>query len=335
MSQPGLATLSGSQKAAMLILAAGDEYAGKLFAKLEIDEIREVAQAMARLGVVRGELVETLLREFASRRGGGGLIGGYDTAERLLSQFLERDKVRAIMEDVRGPAGRTVWDKLGNVDEAVLAAYLRNEYPQTIAVVLSRIRPEYAARVLAHLPEDSAIETVMRMLRIELVQKDVLHDLEQTLRTEFMSNLARSDRRDNHEVMAEIFNSLDRATETRFLEMLEERNKDAADRIRALMFTFEDLIKLDAQGMQTLLRNIDTSGLGLALKGASEKVRELFLKNMSERAGKILREDMESMGPVRLRDVDEAQVAIVTKAKDLAAAGEIFIADGKTDEVIY
>jgi flagellar motor switch protein FliG len=239
------------------------------------------------------------------------------------------------MEDVRGPAGRTVWDKLGNVDEAVLAAYLKNEYPQTIAVVLSRIRPEYAARVLAHLPEDSAIETVVRMLRIELVQKDVLLDLEQTLRTEFMSNLARSDRRDNHEVMAEIFNSLDRATEARFLEMLEERNKDAADRIRALMFTFEDLIKLDAQGMQTLLRNIDTSSLGLALKGASEKVRELFFKNMSERAGKILREDMESMGPVRLRDVDEAQVGIVTKAKDLAAAGEIFIADGKTDEVIY
>jgi len=335
MSQPSFATLSGSQKAAMLMLAAGDEYAGKLFAKLDIDEIREVAQAMARLGVVRGELVETLLREFASRRGAGGLIGGYDAAERLLSQFLDRDKVRAIMEDVRGPAGRTVWDKLGNVDEAVLAAYLKNEYPQTIAVVLSRIRPEYAARVLAHLPEDSAIETVVRMLRIELVQKDVLHDLEQTLRTEFMSNLARSDRRDNHEVMAEIFNSLDRATEARFLEMLEERNKDAADRIRALMFTFEDLIKLDAQGMQTLLRNIDTSSLGLALKGASEKVRELFFKNMSERAGKILREDMESMGPVRLRDVDEAQVAIVTKAKDLAAAGEIFIADGKTDEVIY
>jgi flagellar motor switch protein FliG len=335
MSQPGIANLSGSQKAAMLMLAAGDEYAGKLFARLEIDEIKEVAQAMTRLGVVPGELVETLLREFASRRGAGGLIGGYDAAERLLSQFLDRDKVRAIMEDVRGPAGRTVWDKLGNVDEAVLAAYLKNEYPQTIAVVLSRIRPEYAARVLAHLPEDSAIETVVRMLRIELVQKDVLHDLEQTLRTEFMSNLARSDRRDNHEVMAEIFNSLDRATETRFLEMLEERNKDAADRIRALMFTFEDLIKLDAQGMQTLLRNIDTTSLGLALKGASEKVRELFFKNMSERAGKILREDMESMGPVRLRDVDEAQVAIVTKAKDLAAAGEIFIADGKTDEVIY
>jgi flagellar motor switch protein FliG len=335
VSQPDIANLSGSQKAAMLMLAAGDEYAGKLFAKLEIDEIREVAQAMTRLGVVPGELVEALLREFASRRGAGGLVGGYDAAERLLSHFLDRDKVRAIMEDVRGPAGRTVWDKLGNVDEAVLAAYLKNEYPQTIAVVLSRIRPEYAARVLAHLPEDSAIETVMRMLRIELVQKDVLQDLEQTLRTEFMSNLARSDRRDNHEVMAEIFNSLDRATETRFLEMLEERNKDAADRIRALMFTFEDLVKLDAQGMQTLLRSIDTSSLGLALKGASEKVRELFFKNMSERAGKILRDDMESMGPVRLRDVDEAQIAIVTKAKDLAAAGEIFIADGKTDEVIY
>jgi flagellar motor switch protein FliG len=176
----------------------------------------------------------------------------------------------------------------------------------------------------------------VRMLRIELVQKDVLLDLEQTLRTEFMSNLARSDRRDNHEVMAEIFNSLDRATEARFLEMLEERNKDAADRIRALMFTFEDLIKLDAQGMQTLLRNIDTSSLGLALEGASEKVRELFFKNMSERAGKILREDMEAMGPVRLKDVDEAQMHLVNTAKDLSAKGEIVIADVKgDDELVY
>lgn len=335
MAQPGFATLSGPQKAAMLVLAAGGEHAGKLFTKLEIHEIKEITQAMTRLGVVPGELVEALLREFASRRGAGGLFGSYDTAERLLIQFLEPDKVRAIMEEVRGPAGRTVWDKLGNVDEAMLAAYLKSEYPQTIAVVLSRIRAEHAARVLTHLPEESAIETILRMLRVEVVQKDVLRDVEETLRAEFMSNLARSDRRDNHEVMAEIFNSLERATETRFLEMLEERNKEAADRIRSLMFTFEDLVKLDPQGVQTLLRNIDTAKLGLALKGASETVRELFLQNMSERAGKILREDMESMGPVRLRDVDEAQVAIVARAKDLAAAGEIFIADGKTDEVIY
>jgi flagellar motor switch protein FliG len=238
------------------------------------------------------------------------------------------------MEDVRGPAGRTVWDKLGNVEESVLAAYLKNEYPQTIAVVLSKVRSDQAARVLAALPEEAAIETVQRMLRMELVQKEILNDVEETLRAEFMSNLARTDRRDNHEIMAEIFNSLDRSTETRFLELLEERNKEAADRVRALMFTFEDLTKIDGPGIQTLLRNVDNGKLGLALKGASEKLRELFFANMSERASKILRDDMETMGPVRLRDVEEAQVMLVNTAKDLAAAGQIFIADGKDDEML-
>jgi flagellar motor switch protein FliG len=217
----------------------------------------------------------------------------------------------------------------------VLAAYLKNEYPQTIALVLSRIRPEHAARVLASLPEEFAIETVLRMLRMELVQKDVLNDVERTLRAEFMSNLARTQRRDNHEVMAEIFNLFDRSTETRFFELLEERNKESADRIRALMFTFEDLAKLDGHGIQTLLRHIDGSKLGLALKGASPELRELFFSNMSEREAKILRDDMEAMGPVRLRDVEEAQTVLVTTAKDLAARGEVFITDGKNDDVIY
>lgn len=336
MTNPtALTTLSGSEKAAMFLLASGEEYASKLFVKLEMEEIKEITQAMSRLGMISGEAVEALFRDFIQRLGGaGGLVGSYDAAERLLGQFLDQNKVTAIMEDIRGPAGRTVWDKLGNVDEGVLASYLKNEYPQTIAVVLSKIRSEHAARVLASLPEEAAIETVMRMLRMEMVQKDILNDVERTLRAEFMSNLARTHRRDNHEIMAEIFNLLDRSTESRFLELLEERNKESADRIRALMFTFEDLAKLDGPGIQTLLRNVDNSKVGLALKGASEKLRELFFANMSERAAKILRDDMESMGPVRLRDVEEAQVLLVTTAKDLAAAGELFIADGKDDELV-
>ena len=330
-----LSSLKGPEKAAMFLLASGQTHASKVFAKLQMDEIKEVTQAMARLGPVPGELVEALLRDFVERVGSpDGLIGSYHTTERLLGQFLGADKVAAIMEDVRGPAGRTIWDKLGNVEESVLAAYLRNEYPQTIAVVLSKVRPDQAARVLAALPEEAAVETVQRMLRMELVQKEILNDVEETLRAEFMSNLARTDRRDNHEVMAEIFNSLDRSTETRFFELLEERNKEAADRVRALMFTFEDLTKIDGPGIQTLLRSVDNGKLGLALKGASEKLRELFFANLSERAAKILRDDMETMGPVRLRDVEEAQVMLVNAAKDLAAAGQIFIADGKDDEML-
>ena len=328
--------LTGPEKAAILMLALGQERADKLFSLLDLDEVREISQTMSLLGRVPSEIVERLLAEFGDKIGGvGGVFGNLDVTEKLLLRFLDRDRVAAIMEELRGPAGRTVWDKLGNVNETVLASYLKKEFPQTVAVVLSRIEPAHAARVLANLPDDFAVEVVMRMLRMEVVQKDVLADLERTLRADFMNNLARSSRRDNYEVMAEIFNFFDRNTEARLVAMLEERNKEGADRIRALMFTFEDLVKLDAAGIQAILRNAGNDRIALALKGASEKLRELFFANMSERGGKIMREEMTAMGPVRLRDVDEAQEFIVKLAKQLAASGEIVIADGREDELVY
>jgi flagellar motor switch protein FliG len=172
---------------------------------------------------------------------------------------------------------------------------------------------------------------------MEAVQKEVLERVEQTLRTEFMSSLSQTRRRDAHEVMAEIFNNFDRQTETRFLTALEDDNRDAAERIKALMFTFDDLIKLDAASAQTLMRSIDKDKLAVALKGAGENVREFFFANMSSRAAKMLVDDMQAMGAVRLRDVDEAQTLLVNIAKDLAAKGEILIAKnrGGDDELVY
>jgi flagellar motor switch protein FliG len=164
----------------------------------------------------------------------------------------------------------------------VLANYLKNEYPQTIAVVLSKLRPEHAARVLAILPEDLALDVVNRMLKMEAVQKEVIERVEQTLRTEFMSNLSQTRRRDAHEVMAEIFNNFDRQTETRFLTQLEEDNRDAAERIKALMFTFDDLIKLDNGSMQTLMRNIDKDKLAVALKDLAAKGEIIIAKGGGE-----------------------------------------------------
>ena len=330
-------SVSGSQKAAMLMLSLGEEHAMRIFTLLDEDEIKELSQAMANLGSVDSEMVERLFVEFTERMSAtGSLHGTLESTERLLAKALPRDQVDGILEEIRGPAGRTMWDKLGNVNEEVLANYLKNEYPQTVALVLSKVKPEHAARVLEMLPEDFAIEVVMRMLRMEMVQKDILDGVEKTLRTEFMSNLARTNRRDPHEMMAEIFNNLDRNNESRFLSALEDRNRTAAEKIKALMFTFEDLTKLDPSGMQTLIRSVDKSKMALALKGASDQLKDLFFSNMSERAGKLLREDMEAMGPVRLRDVDEAQTYLVNTAKELAAKGEILIADAKgDDELVY
>ncbi|MCB2055052.1 MAG: flagellar motor switch protein FliG, partial [Geminicoccaceae bacterium] len=234
--------LTGPQKAAVLVLAIKEEHAATMFSRLDIDEVKELSQTMAQLGRIDSEITETVLTEFTGKlASSGGVLGSFDSTEKLLARVLDGGRVGQIMDEIRGPAGRTIWDKLANVNEGVLAAYLKNEYPQTVAVVLSRIDAAHAARVLSSLPEDFAVDVVLRMLRMDVVQKDIVADVEKTLRAEFMTNLARTSRRDNHEVMAEIFNYLDRATENRFIVSLEERSKEAADRIKALMFTFEDL----------------------------------------------------------------------------------------------
>ncbi|MEO1017449.1 MAG: flagellar motor switch protein FliG [Pseudomonadota bacterium] len=328
--------LSGAEKAAVFVLAVSEEQATKLFASLEIEEVKEISQTMSTLGRVDSDTVEKLFQDFASQLSRtGGVLGSFETTQRLLSRIMDNEKVGDIMEEIRGPAGRTIWDKLGNVNESVLGSYLQKEYPQTVSVILSRIDPDHAARVLAVMPDDFAMEVIVRMLRMETVQRGVLTDVEKTLRAEFMNNLARSNRRDNHEVMAEIFNFFDRSTESKFLKLLEERSEDSAERIKSLMFTFEDLVKVNAAGIQTLIRNAGNERVGLALKGASEPLKELFFANMSERAGNILKDEMESLGPVRVRDVDEAQLFLVNMAKELAASGEIDLKDNDEEELVY
>ncbi|OKL45550.1 flagellar motor switch protein FliG [Pseudovibrio exalbescens] len=329
--------LSGTERAAVLLLALGEEHGRTIWQGLDEIEVRQVSQAMARLGPVTPAMLEELFVDFVRKLSTrGSLNGNVDVTERLLSSFLSPDRVAHIMEEIRGPAGRNMWEKLSNVQENVLANYLKNEYPQTIAVVLSKIQPDHAARVLSLLQDELSMEVINRMLRMESIQKDILEKVEQTLRVEFMSNLSQTSRRDSHEMMADIFNNFDRQTEARFMASLEEQNRESAERIRNLMFTFEDLLKLDNASCQTLLRHIEKDRLALALKGASEQAMEFFTANMSARASKMLMEDMENLGPVRLRDVDEAQSHMVATCKDLAASGEIMISKKKgDDELVY
>jgi flagellar motor switch protein FliG len=332
-----LRKLTGAERAAVLMLALGEQHGAKIWNMLDDDELRTLSLTMSSLGTIEAPLIENLLLEFVSRVSvSGALMGNYDATERLLQQYLPPERVGGIMEEIRGPAGRNMWEKLSNVQEDMLANYLKNEYPQTIAVVLTKIRSEHAARVLAILPEDLALDVVNRMLKMEAVQKEVIERVENTLRTEFMSSLSQTRRRDAHEMMAEIFNNFDRQTETRFMTALEEENRDSAERIKTLMFTFDDLTRLDNASAQTLMRHIDKDKLAVALKGATEAVRQFFMSNMSSRAAKMLSDDMKLLGPVRLRDVDEAQAQLVNLAKDLGAKGEIMIAKSHGDEeLIY
>ncbi|MFN3700205.1 MAG: flagellar motor switch protein FliG [Alphaproteobacteria bacterium] len=331
-------SLTGPEKAAILLLALGEEHTARIFEHMEDDEILEISQTMASLGKVGPNIVERLFVDFAEQMTTtNALMGTQDSTERLLNKAgLDKGKIAQIMEEIRGPAGRNMWEKLGNVNEEILATFLQKEYPQTVSVVLSKIATDHAARVLALLPENFALEVIHRMLRMEAVQKDILDEVEKTLRTEFMTNLARTQRRDSHELIADIFNSMERSSEARFMGHLEKSAPESAEKIRSLMFTFEDLGKLDPASIQTLIRAVDKEKLPTALKGATETLRDLFFSNMSERAAKIMKEDMAAMGPVRLKEVEEAQQYIVNVAKDLESRGEITIASGnEEDELIY
>lgn len=332
---PELKRYSGAQRAAALMLALGKEQGAPIWDQLSVDEIKELSSTIAGLGRIPATVIDYLLVQFSGEVSSmSSLHGSYESTERLLSDVLPTDRVKEIMEDIRGPSGRTMWDKLSNVSETVLAQALRHEYPQTVAVILSKLRSDHAARVLAELPRDFAVDVIMRMLRMETVQKDVIQEIEHTLRTDFMMNLSRSTKRDPHEAMADMFNALDRSTEEAMLTALDERAPDSAERIRALMFTFEDLSNLLPAAVAVIVRNADKREMALALKGSPAPLRNVFFGAMTERAAKLMREDMAGMGPVRARDCEEAQSSLVRLAKSLADRGEILLVDPKSDDAM-
>ena len=326
-------SLSGSEKVAILMLSVDEKHAAKLFESIGEEEVRDISRAMASLGTVSADIVERLFEEFAQRAGPDASRKAEESAATLLKEVMGGKSRTEAAKDADGPS---MWEKLTNVNEQVLANFLKNEYPQTVAVVLSRIKPDHAARVIATLPEAFAMEVISRMLDMDTVRKEVVDDVEKTLKAELMSNLQQADVTDGHELVADILNRLDRSTENRLMTMLEERNRESADRLRDMMFTFDDLGRIDAAGIQTLLRTVDKKLLTVALKGASDTIRDLLFDNMSERASTILQEDMAAMGPIRLRDVDDAQAEIVQILKGLVSSGEIVVSDSDTkDAFIY
>ena len=328
--------LKGPERAAVIMLALGEENSRPLWQTFDDEELREITIAISKLGSITAEMVEALLVEFAdSFSETGPIIGSVDSARRLLSGILPRDKVENILQEVKGPAGRTMWDKLANVNPVTLARYLAKEHPQTVAVILSRIKSAHAAQVIAAMPPNIAEETISRILALGPVQREVLEDIENTLRTEFISTLSESHEHDTHETLAEIFNSFDRRTERHFMESLEMKNPDAAHRIKSLMFVFENLLQVEGHDIQILLRHIDKSVLASALKGTTDEMRNLFFVNMSERATKILQDDIDIMRPLRMSEVEAAQQKIVETAKRLSDEGEIYLTTRTDEEVIF
>ncbi len=327
--------LTGIQKVAIVLLSIPEENATKILSMMTEEEIKEVSHAMSNLGSVKPEIVDKLMEQLSYDVSvGSSFLGDFYTTKKLLEKVLDPEQAAHIIAELTGPQGKNTWQKLTNVNEELLALYLKNEHPQTAALVLSKIAPEHAAKVLSILPDRFAFEVISRMLNIGAVKKEVLDGLEKTLRQEFVTNTSRARKRDSHNLIADIFNRLERSVEAKYMSMLEENLPEIAASIKNLMFTFEDLAKVNPKSVPRLLRDIDKSRLVVALKGSSEELRNVFFSNMSQRAANIIIDELNSLGPVRAREVDNARAEIVNLTKTLIENGEIEVLMDDKDEFI-
>lgn len=330
-----ISKLTGAQRVAIVLLSLSEENATKIFAMMNEEEIKDISYAMSHLGSISSEVVEKLMLQLNSELTGDSVfLGNLHTTEKLLEKILDKDQVQILIDEIKGPQGRNTWEKLSNVNEDLLALYFRNEHPQTAALVLSKISPDHAAKVLGNLPDSFAFEIISRILNIGTVKKEILERVEKILRAEFISSIGRTQKYDSHEMIAEIFNNLDRNSESKYMSMLENNIPESAAKIRDLMFTFEDLVKISPRGIQRLLRDVEKSKLTVALKGASDQVKKVLFVSMSRRAAEIINDELKTMGPVRVREVDLARGEIVNVAKGLIDSGEIDIIVDNKDEFI-
>lgn len=328
---PDVARLSGPERAATLMLALGREHGGPLWPLLAEHEVLELSATMARLGRLSKPAVEHLAHAFARDMGEASVVqGSLEATERLLTDLLPPERASAILAEIKGPPPRGAWDRLAKVDEGAFAAYLAGEAPRTAAVVLRQLAPDHAARVAARLPEPLAGAALARMAAAEPVSEAVLAGLEATLIGRFVVNAA-APARDPNASLADVFDALDRDSEARLMRALATEDAALAERVKALMFTFEHLAGLPPRALQQLVSRSDKAVLAKALHGAPEPLAEAIFASMSERAGRLLKEEMEGARP-RRRDVEAARLAIVRTAKSLAAEGEIVLAEAPEDE---
>jgi flagellar motor switch protein FliG len=323
------------EKVAIIMMVLDEDRGHRIFAKLEEDEIRRISRAMANLGRADVEVVERTILEFRNEVGRtGNIFGTVESTERMLRRMLPTDKVEEIMDEIKGPEGKNMWEKLSNISPEVLSSYLRNEYPQTAAVILAKLPAQHSARVLRLLPDPLTAEISVRLVRMDAIQRSVLTDIEETLKREFITNLGRSYERDSSAIMAELLNRADKDLVERVMRTLEDKEPQAAARIRRIMFTFEDLARVDRSTFGVLIAECPADRLPIALSGATPAVQDLFLSNMSERAANMLREELQALPAQRRKTIDDAQADIIAIAKRLSDEGRIFILDEDEEQAL-
>mgnify|MGYP000011436746 CR=1 FL=1 len=317
---PSRRALRGPEKAAILFLCLGEQRGSAMMQKLTDEEIQIMTRAMAGLGVIESESVEKVLSDFVEGiANGGGVVGSFTVAEDMLRAFLPTEQVDGILKDIRGPLmEKDLWARFSSLSENVIANYLKNEHEQTVAAILSNVKNDVAAKVLPLLGQEKMQNVIERMIRMEAVPHHMMKQIEETLQTDIISAPAQPTTAEQHQKMADLFNKLDVGAFNELSEVLEQRIPETFTAIKSKMFTFDDLANLEAMDLARVMRGAPGNALPIALRGAKKEVRDVFLAALPGRSRDMLEEEMNTMGPVRGRDVREAQAGLVDYAKELA-----------------
>jgi flagellar motor switch protein FliG len=327
-------SLSGAQKTAVLLLSLGDAFAAEVFKHMERPEIATVSRAIMEMDAIDKSVVEDVLREYhhALITGQEIVRGGSETLKRLLTNNLDEETTKYVSDLLSLEAGPVPFRDLDNVSPRVLAQILRNEHPQTLALIVGHMQTDQGAALLQALPAGVRTEVLIRLAKLEAVPEDMLMAVDRVLQSQLIAMGGKEGKKvGGVQAVAEILNAVDRATEEEVLSEIEEQSAQMAEEIRNLMFVFEDVKDLDDRAVREILKEISNEDLTMSLRGAPEPLRELFFKNMSERAATMIREDLEIMGPTRLSDVEAAQQNIVKVVRRLEAEGRIVVSRGGGD----
>lgn len=327
--------LSGKQKAAILLMSMDVDIASKIFKEMDMQEVEAIALEITNLKDVPANVVEDVIEEFYELMMASSFMleGGIEYAQVLLEKSYGPERAREIVEKIRVLTSIRGFNILKQADPAQLANFLSKEHPQTIALILSHLPSTQAADVLQEFPEELRVDTLFRIATLGKISPTLVSEIEQVVdqiaETTLSQNLAATG---GAQIVADILNKSNNTIAKSMLESIEEKNYDLSNEIKRLMFLFEDIVQIDDRGIQRVLREVDKRDLALALKIADDKIKNKIFKNMSERAASVVKEELEYMGPVKLKEVEQAQMRIVDIIKDLEAEGEISIGGrGKED----
>jgi flagellar motor switch protein FliG len=337
-AQNAAASLTGARKAAIVLMSLGEERSSRVFKFLQEEEIECIAREVAAIGTVPADLGEAVLGEFHQLAQAAELmqVGGVEQAKRLLGKALGPDNSRRVFDRVmRSFNAIDGFASLEKTNPQQLSKFILGEHPQTIALILAHLNPTHAAELASQLPEQLRADVLLRMASIEEISPEVIGRISKVIEQRLKSVGGRSrEQRGGVRAVAELFNRLDRSVSQPALERIEAASPEMAVAIRNLMFVFEDLINIDENGIREIINRADKKALTVSLKGASEEIRVRFFQNMSKRAAELLKEEMEIMGAVRLREVEKAQQEIVAIARKLEEEGVITTGAGAGEEYV-